>query len=134
MLNKSITYNAITNDISVSVVSTFEPDHSEILEKYFVFSYEVQVKNLSEHAVQLLRREWWITDLLNGKNYVEGEGVIGQTPVIQPNESYSYSSWCPITSSIGYMEGFYEFVDLVTKGQFKVEVPRFDLFAGYKKN
>ena len=116
------------------VESTYEPDHSRLDEQHFVFSYEVKIENNSDLRVQLLSREWYINDLLVGKHIVEGEGVVGEQPIFEIGESYTYSSWCPLQSSMGYMKGFFTFVDLLTNERFKVKVPQFNFQPGFQKN
>lgn len=133
-MNKSEIYNSVTNNISVSVVATYEPSHSDIEQRQFAFSYEITIMNISEFRVQLLSREWFIKDLLDGEHHVEGDGVIGQQPIIERGESFMYMSWTPLTSTIGVMSGNYTFMNLDTRETFIVEVPQFDLIAGFKKN
>ena len=133
-MNKSKIYTATTNDISVTVVSTYEPGHSKPDQNYFVFSYEVTIVNLSNQEVRLVSIEWFINDLLMGEHYVEGEGVIGQQPVILPGESFMYSSWSPLHSDLGFMAGNYTFEEIESGHEFKVTVPTFYLIPGFKKN
>lgn len=133
-MNKSVTYKAITNDISVTVVSTYEPEHSRLAQEHYVFSYEVTIVNGSDLKVQLLSREWNITDLLGGEHFVQGEGVIGEQPILAQGESFTYSSWCPLQSSMGFMQGYFTFVDLSNDNTFKVKVPKFNFQPGFQKN
>ncbi len=133
-MNKSEIYNSVTDDISVSVIATYEPSHSNIERSQFAFSYEITIMNLSSFRVQLLSREWFIRDLLDGEHHVAGDGVIGLQPIIEPGESFMYSSWTPLSSTIGSMDGNYLFINLDNQKEFKVEVPRFELIAGFKKN
>jgi ApaG protein len=118
----------------VSVIATYRPEESDVEKSYFVFSYEITIVNLSEHDVQLLSRQWTIHDFLHGTNYVEGQGVIGQQPIIMPTDTFIYSSWTPLHSSIGLMEGSYLFQDLKTGEEFYVNVPPFHLIPGFKRN
>ena len=134
ILNKSEIYTSVTHDISVTVVATFRPEESDLDKSYYVFSYEITIMNLSDHDVQLLSRQWTIRDFLHGTNYVEGEGVIGQQPIILPGDSFVYSSWTPLHSSIGLMEGTYLFQNLETGEEFDVAVPSFHLIPGFKRN
>lgn len=133
-MNRSQIYTATTNDISITVVSTYEPSHSKPDQNYFVFSYEVTIANLSDKEIRLLSREWFINDLLMGEHYVEGEGVIGQQPIILPGDSFMYSSWSPLHSDLGFMDGNYTFEEIATGNEFKVPVPTFYLIPGFKKN
>ena len=116
------------------VVSTYEPDHSRLDKQHFVFSYEITIDNGSDKSVQLRSREWYITDLLAGEHYVQGEGVVGEQPILASGESFTYSSWCPLQSSMGFMKGFFTFIDLATDEKFKVKVPKFNFQPGFQKN
>ncbi len=87
------------------------------------FVYEITIENHSDHPVQLLNRYWLIKDALFEAREVEGEGVIGQQPIIGPSEQFSYNSWCPLISDYGTMSGHYSFLDVLTNETFKVDVP-----------
>lgn len=118
---------AVTKDISVSVEVIYQPKHSNVEISQYVFSYNVTIKNLGKSTVQLLRRHWIIFESNATKREVRGEGVIGEFPIILPNETYSYSSWCPIQNTLGYMEGVYLMKDIETNELFDVAIPRFQL-------
>ena len=133
-MNKSAIYTATTNEISVSVVATYEPDVDVQGPPSNVFSYSVTIMNQSQRTVQLLSRKWYILDLMNGHHRVEGDGVVGEQPILKKDDTYIYSSWCPIKSEIGYMEGTYLFVDIDTGEKFNVVIPRFELIVGNLKN
>jgi ApaG protein len=100
----------------------------------FIYAYRIIIENLSEQPVQLLRRKWTILDSLAGLRVVEGEGVVGQQPKIEPEGSYTYESWCPLISEIGRMNGTYTFKNLETQDLFDVEIPAFDLQPEYSLN
>jgi ApaG protein len=125
---------AVTKDISVSVEVTYQPKHSNIEISQYVFSYKVTIKNLGKTTVQLLQRHWIIFESDGTKREVKGEGVIGEFPIIFPHETYSYSSWCPIQNTLGYMEGVYLMKDLEKKELFDVIIPRFQLIETSKLN
>lgn len=124
----------ITNDIRVTVAPRFEPDYSDLSSGRYVFSYRIEIENLSGRAVQLLYRHWNIVDSSGMFRKVQGEGVVGQQPVLQPGESYEYMSWCPIHTPIGTMEGTFEMQYLGTNVSFDVKVPRFALTAPFVLN
>ena len=88
------------------------------------FVYEITIENHSDHPVQLLDRYWLIKDALYEAREVEGEGGIGQQPIIGPAENFSYHSWCPLISDYGMMSGHYTFLDVLTNETFKVDVPQ----------
>lgn len=93
------------------VIVTVEPQYIESQstpeDKRFVFAYHVDIYNPSHHTVQLLSRHWMITDG-NGKlEEVQGEGVVGETPIIGPGDSYQYSSGAVLSTEVGSMSGLY---------------------------
>ncbi len=73
-----------------------------------VFSYRIRIANESDRRVQLLRRRWLIIDADGDREVVEGDGVVGEQPVLEPGQSYQYGSWCRLTTEWGTMEGSYE--------------------------
>ncbi len=125
---------AITRGIRVSVRPRYEVNASNPSQNNFVHSYQVSIHNMGEATVQLLRREWNITDGDGSKRIVKGDGVIGEQPIIEPGDSHTYSSWCPLKFPAGKMSGHYEMEDLVSHQIFNVEVPSFSLIADFKNN
>lgn len=100
----------------------------------FDFAYRIEMQNLRQESVRLLRRKWTIYDALAPVHRVSGEGVVGETPLLEPAERYTYSSGCSLVSGIGSMVGYYVFVSLGIDGKplgapFQVEIPRFQLLA-----
>jgi ApaG protein len=92
----------------------------------YVFAYIITIKNLSSQPIQLLSRRWLITDA-NGKQMsVEGDGVVGQQPVIAANDDYTYSSGTVIETPVGVMQGQYIMLD-AQKKQFTTEIDPFRL-------
>ena len=116
----------ISEGIRVAVSPAFLPEHSDLEEGRYVFSYRIKLANESAERVQLLSRRWIIIDGEGNRSEVEGEGVVGQQPVIEPGQSYSYSSFCPLNTPWGTMEGWYTFRDQ-TGREFQVEIGRFYL-------
>lgn len=119
---------AITEGIEIRVNVIFRPDLSQIENNSFFFNYEIFIENHNSFQVQLLHRNWYIFDSLNDANLVSGEGVVGEKPVLKPQESYTYMSGCELYSEIGYMKGFYTFRNLLTGQTFQVVIPKFQLF------
>ena len=124
----------ITNDIKVSVEVFYRPVESRPDAERFVFSYRITIENLGSDTVQLLRRRWYITDSVGDPREVEGLGVVGQTPILRPGASHSYGSWCPLTSSIGKMSGYFTMINIRTRQNFAVQVPEFKMIADFKLN
>jgi ApaG protein len=117
---------AMNHDVKVQAVSFYLPQHSEPSTNRYSFGYNITIINQSNISVQLLDRHWLITDGIGRKQEVKGVGVVGQQPVIQPGEKYEYSSFCPLTTPYGYMEGTYGMTD-EQGNQFRTEIPMFIL-------
>lgn len=123
-----VPYVAVTDDITVTVRPVYLDGQSDVIARRFVFGYFVRIENRGLEDVQLLRRHWQIRDAQGHLQEVEGEGVVGQTPVIAPGAYHEYNSFCIIETFEGSMEGTY----LMEKGhgsRFRVVIPRFDLRA-----
>lgn len=111
------------NDIVVRAVSAYMPDESDLSDpddRKYVFAYHIEIENQSSHAVKLLSRHWWITDAAQVVREVQGEGVVGQQPIIAPGQVFSYSSWCVMPTPSGWMRGSYA---MVTASGDAIEVP-----------
>ncbi|MDP5106646.1 MAG: Co2+/Mg2+ efflux protein ApaG [Polaribacter sp.] len=117
----------ITKGIKVSVKTKYNGTSYRNNRLYHIFAYFITIENKSTDTVQLTSRFWKIFDSLNNIEVVEGEGVIGQTPILQPNDNYTYSSGCYLESSIGAMTGYYTFRNSKTLEKFKVIIPTFQL-------
>lgn len=100
-----------TRGICVQVTPTFLPEHSIPDERRYVFGYKVRISNQGERSAQLLSRHWEIIDANGDRHVVDGEGVIGNQPYLQPGEVFEYSSHCPLSTPWGTMEGTYQFTD-----------------------
>ncbi|MDG1778467.1 MAG: Co2+/Mg2+ efflux protein ApaG [Flavobacteriaceae bacterium] len=124
----------ITNGIKISVQTHFEGTFYKEEIIHFAFSYEVSISNERQNPVQLLSRVWHISDALNSKESVEGDGVIGEQPIIHPNETYIYSSGCTLKSPFGSMKGLYSMVDLLDNNMFKAKIPTFKLCTEFAQN
>lgn len=119
----------ITKGIKIIVETKYNGTSYRNNRLYYVFAYFITIENNSEQTVQLKDRFWKIFDSLNRTEIVEGEGVVGQTPILKPNETYSYSSGCFLESNIGSMKGFYTMQNTETLEQFKVTIPTFQLLT-----
>ena len=124
----------ITKDIKISAESFFQDKHSEPLNGKYLFIYNIYIENTGIETVQLMKRHWFIFDSLNGMIEVEGEGVVGKKPILHPGESHSYTSWCPLSSEIGRMEGVFTMLNVRTGVEFEVIIPAFQLFSEAKFN
>jgi ApaG protein len=119
---------AVTNDIVVRVSVSFLPEQSEPERGRWFWAYHVRVENEGDEPVQLLSRRWSITDGHGVTHHVEGEGVVGEQPIVQPGKSYDYVSGCPLMTPTGSMEGSYRMVGANGR-YFDVAIPRFALVA-----
>ena len=120
---------AVTRDIRVEVLSRYSAENSGPAE--WVFEYTVRITNLGLHTVRLMSRYWLITDALERTREVRGPGVVGKQPVLGPGESFQYSSWCPLKTPTGMMQGTYQM--LSSEGsEFDVEIAPFALKAPYR--
>ena len=122
------TYVATTEDITVSVRPVYLDGQSNHIERKFVFAYFIRVENNSGEEVQLLRRHWFITNSNGDVQEVEGEGVIGQQPVIPPGGAHEYSSFSVLETFEGSMAGTY-LMERPGGERFTVTIPRFVLRA-----
>ena len=119
---------ATTDGVTVRVSVSYLPEQSEPRRGRWFWAYHVRVENAGEAAVQLLTRHWIITDGRGARHTVEGEGVIGEQPLILPGGSFDYVSGCPLATPSGAMQGSYRMVDADGRG-FEVAIPRFTLIA-----
>jgi ApaG protein len=124
----------ITHGIKVSVDTLFEKDHSDAFVPKYIFTYFITIENTSEIPAQLLRRHWDIFDSSGKKHHVDGNGVIGEQPIIKPGNSHDYNSFCELSTDMGQMKGYYVMKNLVTKEEFKIQIPAFNLIAEYRLN
>lgn len=125
---------AITENIKISVDAEYQAHSSSPKNNYFTFAYRVIIENKGDYTVQLLRRRWYIFDSNGTINEVEGEGVVGLQPVLEPNQSHQYISGCKLQTDMGYMRGKYLMVRVVDGIEFEVDIPRFELISPAKMN
>lgn len=124
----------VTNGIKVSVETFYQEDYSRPIENKYIFAYRIYIDNLSEHTVQLMNRHWYIVDSNGMTREVEGEGVIGQQPILSSGDSHQYVSWSHLFTEIGKMHGYYMFIRQIDGETFKVRIPEFHLIVPYKMN
>ena len=124
----------ITNGIKVSVETFYQNRYSNPVESKYVFAYRITIENLSSKTVQLLRRHWYIIESNGESQEVEGEGVIGKQPTLQPGDAHQYVSWSQISTAIGKMYGTYLMINASDQNHFYVSIPEFQLIAPAKLN
>ena len=123
-----------THDITISVETEYLAGHSNPREGKFIFGYHITIENGSPYTVQLLRRHWVIRDATGIMREVEGEGVVGQQPVLGPGEVHGYSSFCNLDTEIGQMSGEYLMTRLEDGSFFDAGIPEFRMVAPFKMN
>lgn len=125
-------YRAITHNIEVTVEPFYLEEQSSPDESHYIWAYRVTIINRSDIPVQLRSRYWRITDARGKTEEVRGPGVIGEEPLLQPGDSYQYSSGCPLTTSSGMMSGNYMMQNQAAGSQdegiiFPITIPAFSL-------
>ena len=124
-------FDGIAKNIFIKTKTRF--DRSVVLkdETQYVFSYKIRILNESDRTVQLISRKWIILNACNDRKTVQGQGVVGKQPTLEPGQSFSYSSWCPLNTELGKMMGYYTFKDLGSAQMFNVKVPDFTFQADF---
>jgi ApaG protein len=119
-------YSKTTEEIRVSVNPVYLEDQSAPADNRYVWAYQVRIENLGGERVQLLNRYWHITDARGQVQEVQGPGVVGEQPVLEPGASFEYTSGCPLSTPSGVMVGHYE---MTGRGGrlFRVAIPAFSL-------
>jgi ApaG protein len=124
----------ITEGIKIIVETFYQPDYSNVVNSEYMFAYKIIIENHNSFPVQLLRRHWHIYDSNGSVKEVEGEGVVGVQPKINPGEFYQYISGCNLRTDIGKMQGSYLMLNLNTNKRFDVFIPSFNLIVPFKLN
>jgi len=121
----------VTRGIRVAVWPSYLPDQSDPSDAKFIFAYRIRITNESAQTVRVETREWIIIDADGDRKVVQGEGVVGQKPLLGPGQSFEYSSLCPLETSWGTMEGRYRLrpVGPNSPEEFDVDIGRFLLIG-----
>ena len=116
----------VTNGFTVTIQTKFVSERSNPDVPIYFFAYNVQIKNGNNKPAQLLRRKWEITNAFGETETIKGDGVVGKQPRLKPGENFSYTSYCPLKTEFGFMEGQYYMV--FDNGEiFKISTPLFKL-------
>ena len=117
------------NNIQISVNSIYLEEHSDPSEDSFLWAYQVKIKNNGLNTVKLIRRHWKIIDSNGNAKEVKGEGVVGEQPILEPGETFEYTSGTPLQTSSGLMHGSYFMKNIENnkEGDFEVKIPAFSL-------
>lgn len=119
-------YEAVTHGIRIKVEPQYVEEQSSPDDSYFFWAYTIEIANEGKNAVQLKTRHWRITDAHGKTEEVRGPGVVGKTPVLDPGESFTYTSGCPLGTASGIMVGSYQ-MQLQDGSLIDVAVPAFSL-------
>lgn len=124
----------VTEGVSVTVETFYQSAQSNPINSEYLFAYRITIENLSTMPVKLLRRHWHIVDSNGTNREVEGEGVVGQQPIIEPGNSHQYISACSLRTDMGKMYGSYQMENLYNKKLLVVQIPEFQMIAPFKMN
>ena len=124
----------VTQGIRVTVETEYQPGYSSPSQYHYVFTYRITIENRSENTIQLQRRHWHVHDAGFSKREVEGDGVVGQQPVLEPGQSHQYVSGCNLKSGIGKMIGTFLMERVVDGAKFEVNIPEFTMVAPIRLN
>lgn len=119
-------YTETTRDITVTVKPIYLEDQSSPSDGHYVWAYRVRIENHGTETVQLRRRHWKITDALGRIQEVQGAGVVGEQPVLEPGQAYEYTSGTPLATPSGIMVGAYQ-MEAADGRRFDVSIPAFSL-------
>ncbi len=116
------------NLIKIQTLPEYLPNRSDPTRSYYFFSYQIKITNKSKKKVQLLSRYWHITDGQGHSEDIHGPGVVGKTPLIIPGNTFQYTSFCPLSTPVGFMEGSYRMIS-ESGLEFDVKIAPFKLMA-----
>jgi len=117
-----------SKNILIAVKSIFLPQYSNLDNSEYVFGYYITISNNENDPVQIIKRHWEIIDANGNTKIVDGIGVVGEQPIINPGEKYNYNSFCPLETEFGKMSGHYKMKDY--KGTlFNIPIPEFSLIS-----
>jgi len=126
--------STISEGVEISVETFYQADYSNPVNNEYMFAYRITIENHNKFTVKLLRRQWFVFDSNGEKREVEGEGVVGVQPVLQPGQHFQYVSGCNLRTEIGRMNGNYLMENQNSKNTFRVNIPLFDMIAPFKNN
>jgi ApaG protein len=124
----------ISEGVNIIVENFYQPDYSNPASSEYMFAYRITIENNNTFPVKLLRRHWFIYDATGSLREVEGEGVVGVQPQINPGQKYQYISGCNLRTEMGKMYGTYLMENSNNKKQFNVIIPAFEMTVPFKMN
>ncbi|MFY0606903.1 MAG: Co2+/Mg2+ efflux protein ApaG [Cyclobacteriaceae bacterium] len=123
-----------TKGVKVTVDTEYQQEYSNPAQGHYVFTYQITIENLGDKTIQLLSRHWDIIDCTNPSRSVDGEGVVGKQPILEPGQRHEYVSGCNLKSGFGKMLGYYTMERMVDGKRFDVKIPAFDMVVPFKLN
>ena len=117
---------AETRGVRVEVLAQYSEERSDPAHDLWFFLYKIRITNQSDETVQLKKRHWVITDATGKVEEVRGPGVVGEQPVLEPGQSFEYTSGCPLGTPFGSMRGTYDMVTATGK-RFDAEIAEFQM-------
>ena len=123
-----------TNGITITVETQYLPQHSDPKDGRFIFGYRITIENGCDYTIQLLRRHWYIHDGSCSMREVEGEGVVGLQPILEPGQIHQYASYCDLKSELGKMRGQFLMTRTDDSTFFFVPVPEFKMCTPARMN
>lgn len=130
MIKHQFLYTSQDPFVKISVHPTFVDEQFEPENNHYLWQYHVKIENVGEDVITLKRRHWEIIDGFGRIEYVEGDGVVGETPTILPREKFEYTSFVPLSSPSGMMLGWYDLLH-DENGRIKAKIPTFSLDSPY---
>lgn len=124
-------FTSTTHNIKVTATPHFLTEQSTPSEAHYVWAYTIELENLGTATVQLLRRHWHITDAQGLVTEVEGEGVVGEQPVLRPGDAFRYTSGTSLPTASGIMLGEYTMRGEAGES-FAITIPAFSLDSPYQ--
>src|SRR3954471_7669477 len=121
---------AVTRNIRVSVETEYSPSRSKPAQNQWFFLYTIRLTNEGRETVQLISRHWIITDAMGQTEEVKGKGVVGKQPVLEPGETFEYTSGCALKTPFGSMRGTYQMITDKQEG-FEIQIPQFTMTEPY---
>ena len=131
---KKIMISKISEGVKISVETFYQPEYSNPINFEFMFAYRITIENNNNFPVKLLTRHWYIYEGTGTSREVQGDGVVGVQPEIEPGNSYQYVSGCNLKSELGKMSGSYLFENINNKQLFEVSIPSFEMQVPFKLN
>ena len=130
---KKSSYVNETRGVRISIWPKYDETNSRPTSSLFIYSYTILIENFSSDVVQLMNRHWIIRDAFGGVEEVRGAGVVGKQPLLQPGEVFEYTSFCPLKTPSGSMEGSFEMRNNLNE-KFEASIARFELKSTLLQN